>query len=82
MANEHIKAHEYSSNNNGQLEQDEVCGCFYCLSIFNPEEIEEWIDDGDSTAVCPYCGMDSVIGESSDYPITKTFLGKMKDYWF
>ncbi|MEG2935162.1 MAG: cytoplasmic protein [Clostridium sp.] len=82
MANEHIKAHEYSSNNKSQLEQDEVCGCFYCLSIFNPEEIEEWIDDGEGTAVCPYCGMDSVIGESSEYPITKAFLGKMKDYWF
>ena len=65
------------------LENDKKCGCFYCLEIFDPAEIEEWItcDRGD-TAMCPYCSVDAVIGESSGYPITKEFLEKMNRYWF
>lgn len=79
---DHIKAHQYSSNHRKQLLNDNVCGCFYCLSIFNPNEIEEWVEDSEGTAICPYCGIDSVIGESSGYPITKEFLKRMYDYWF
>ena len=80
-----IKAHEYCSDHRDQLENDTVCGCFYCLKIFNPKEIHEWIRfDGDKsdTAFCPNCGIDSVIGESSGFPITKDFLKQMNDYWF
>ncbi len=83
---DYIAAHTYSSNHKAALEKDRICGCFYCLKIFDPKEIEEWLDaeNGDplGTALCPYCGIDSVIGESSQYPITEQFLKKMKDYWF
>ena len=34
------------------------------------------------TAVCPYCGIDAVIGESSGYPITAEFLKRMRKRWF
>ncbi|WP_082781211.1 hypothetical protein [Streptococcus sp. DD13] len=72
-------AHAYCSNNKPELEKDEICGCFYCMQIFSPHEIDEWlvedtkIDDR-GTALCPYCGIDSVIGASSGFPITKKFL--------
>ena len=79
---DYIRAHQYSSNHRRQLLYDHVCGCFYCLSIFNPNEIEEWVEDSEGTAICPYCGIDSVIGESSRHPITKEFLKKMHEYWF
>lgn len=77
-----IIAHRFSINNRKLLLKDRICGCFYCLSIFVPSEIKEWIDDYEGTAVCPYCGIDSVIGESSGYPITKEFLSDMYQYWF
>jgi len=80
-----IKAHECCSDHRLQLEQDSVCGCFYCLSIFSPKEICEWIRfDGDrsDTAFCPNCGIDSVIGESSGFPVTEEFLRAMHEYWF
>ena len=81
-----IFAHDFSRNHKAELEKDRLCGCFYCLSIFEPREIEEWIVDpqGDpkGTAICPYCGIDSIIGESSGYPITKEFLQEMNVYWF
>lgn len=80
-------AHQFSSNHKPELEKDKRCGCFYCLSVFEPKEIEEWIisnNDCDrrGTAVCPYCGIDSVIGESSGYPITEKFLKEMHHIWF
>lgn len=84
---EQVQAHQFCSNNMEQLKKDTVCGCFYCLRIFNPSEIEEWIIDdnpcdSEGTALCPYCGIDSVIGESSGYPITQELLMQMKEYWF
>lgn len=82
-----ITAHEFSSENRPALEKDKRCGCFYCGRIFDPVEIKEWIKldsqtDASATAFCPYCGIDSVIGESSGYPITTDFLREMHQYWF
>lgn len=77
-----ITAHIFSCNHKQQLSEDKRCGCFYCLQIFSPKEIKEWIPDISGTAICPYCGIDSVIGESSGFPITKEFLSAMKKHWF
>ena len=77
-----VNAHVHSSNHKETLLKDEKCGCFYCTEIFSPNEIDEWVMDPGGTALCPYCGVDSVIGESSGYPITKEFLEAMKNYWF
>lgn len=82
LQSEIVLAHKYSSNHKEKLLKDTKCGCFYCLKIFNPKEITNWCSDIGGTAICPYCGIDSIIGESSEYPITKNFLGKMKEYWF
>lgn len=38
-----IAAHEYCTNNKDSLLGDSVCGCFYCLKIFSPTEITDWI---------------------------------------
>ena len=59
-----------------------MCGCFYCRNIYNPNEIREWIQDSELTAACPYCNIDSVIGDASGYPITKEFLKEMHKEWF
>lgn len=82
-----IIAHRFSSNNVDSIKNDRVCGCFSCVKIFDPEEVSEWLIDNNAcdkygTAVCPYCGCDSIIGESSGYPITIEFLSKMNEYWF
>lgn|SRR5574344_1829563 len=91
---DYIRAHDFCTFNRDQFSPDETCGCFYCLDIFNAREIKEWVpeeqpehvpDISDKhlvTAVCPHCGIDSVSGASSGFPITKEFLQKMHDYWF
>lgn len=84
---DYFAAHRFSSNHMQQLRQDSVCGCFHCEKIFSPSQITKWIladndCDARGTAVCPYCGIDSVIGESSGFPITGEFLNGMGHFWF
>lgn len=76
------RAHRHSYANKDELKHSKICGCFNCLKIFSPKDIKEYIDDKEGmTAVCPYCGIDSIIGESSEYKISREFLKEMKDYW-
>jgi len=77
----HIAAHAYSTHHRSSLMQSEKCGCFHCLAVYPPSEIDDWID-GDDTALCPKCGIDAVIGSESGYPLTPEFLGKMQKHWF
>jgi len=53
--------------------------------MFPPTEITNWTDERSAdqvTANCPYCGIDSVIGSASGFPITEEFLKKMRTHWF
>ena len=77
---DYITAHEYCMFNRRLIEHDKRCGCFHCLKVFDTKELE-WVDF-DLTALCPYCGIDAVIGESAGYPLIEEFLEKMRDYWF
>lgn len=60
------------------------CGCFYCETLLLANDIKEWNeeDNGQDTAICPYCGIDSVIGDDCVKPLNKEFLHEMKKYWF
>lgn len=88
-----IRAHKCCFRNKNEIQKSKSCGCFHCLAIFSPKEIFDWIiernftdialtRDDLSTARCPYCGTDSVIGDSSGFPITKEFLCEMEKHWF
>ncbi len=79
-------AHKHSTMHRTDIETSDRCGCFYCCSVFQPTEIQEWCDENEvglgQTALCPKCGIDSVIGSNSGVEITPDFLNSMKDYWF
>lgn len=66
-----------------EIEASDKCGCFYCLRIFTVADhpSAEWVDD-DSTLLCPFCGIDSVIGSASGHSITGPFLAEMRKHWF
>ena len=51
------------------------------LRPYDPKEIKDWVDGG-KTALCPYCGIDSVIPDTEEYPLTTAFLKKMYHVWF
>ncbi len=76
-------AHKHCFGNRPEIERSEICGCFYCLAIYKPIEIIEWIDDkSGQTAICPRCPVDAVLGSAAGYPIDSAFLQLMRDKWF
>lgn len=75
-------AHRHSARHADEVRSSAVCGCFYCLNTFAPDEIGEWIAD-EGTALCPRCGVDAVIGDLSGHPAGGvTFLRAMHQEWF
>jgi len=58
---------------------------FTAANRFPPSAIVHWVDKWEGvgqTALCPNCSIDSVIGSESGYPITRSFLERMKGHWF
>ena len=80
---EHFRLYANCTGNQKLLAKETKCGCFYCERVFHPKEICSWIEDRSGlTAVCPYCGIDSVIGESAGFPLTKAALKRLHDVCF
>ncbi len=78
-------AHKKSIRHRLEVENSEKCGCFHCLKSFTPARINDWTDGPEiekQTALCPFCGIDSVVGDASDYAITVDFLAQMQEAWF
>jgi hypothetical protein len=78
-------AHKRSIRHRVEILGSEKCGCFHCLRIFAPSAIQDWCDERDGvgqTALCPFCGIDAVIGSASGYPVEQPFLDAMKRKWF
>lgn len=74
-----IVARNQRYKNQGELASKEEVGCFYCLEKFSSDKIVEWVKrKGEGTAICPCCGIDSVIS----LPFDDTLLKEMNEYWF
>lgn len=84
IVNELKKMHDNSVHNETQIMASSVCGCFHCGRIFKPSQIKDFLKEkeGRRTAICPYCGIDSVIGSASGAEITSEFLKDMYNMWF
>jgi len=76
-------AHRHCTRNKEEIANSNQCGCFYCQRIFDPSEINGWVDSKETTAICPYCNIDSVIGSASKLPYGDAdFLTEMHKWWF
>jgi hypothetical protein len=80
-------AASHAGRHRSEIEQSSRCGCYYCLQLFAPSEITNWINEtyGEAaqTALCPKCGIDAVIGSASGLPIENlVFLKEMFQYYF
>lgn len=60
------------------------CGCFHCGSRFLASEISEWMseEDGEDTALCPYCGCDAVVFGTANCSLSTSLLSKLYLTWF
>lgn len=82
---DYILAHAHADGHESELKSSEQCGCFHCVSVFAPADIEEWIEEPNSderTALCPFCQIDAVLGSASGFAMTVEFLETMRKYWF
>ncbi len=88
-----VAAHKHSSNHCDEVMGSDLCGCFHCIETFAPSDVSEWVDwptgtpddlkiAKGTTAMCPHCEIDSVIGSASGYTIEPAFLARMQRRWF
>jgi hypothetical protein len=79
-------AHRHSASHRTEVLSSPSCGCFHCLAVFAPSEIRDWVDAGadgvGKTALCPRCGIDSVIGSNAGMALDERFLSQMHEFWF
>jgi hypothetical protein len=81
------QAHKHTFSNKEEVLNSELCGCFYCCTIYPVSEIENDCiiseTNGNATIWCPKCGVDSVIGSASELPIAeKSFLIALNELYF
>ena len=67
--------------NKDSLEKSDLCGCYYCGRIYSPKEIVEWTDGGQITAICPHCGIDTVLAAENE-GTNLDVLEAMHQYYF
>jgi len=53
------------------------CGCYFCVEVIEVEEVVEFTDNGE-TALCPKCGIDSLIPNETNLE----YLGELCEKWF
>lgn len=75
------EAHEHSIYNRVALTESKDAACYYCRTIFSATEVSEFTDDGE-TALCPHCGVDSVLPEKAGYPLNYMTIRALHQYWF
>ncbi len=77
--------HKLSSRNRDLIEGTRHCGCFFCLETFEASAVTEWTPEpngGDVTALCPKCGVDSVLPAREGAKVDREILLAMRAYWF
>jgi hypothetical protein len=73
--------HSKATNQRQDILNSKNCGCFYCLSIFEPDKITRWTDNS-QTALCPNCGVDAVLPDNIGQEINKELLDLMHREYF
>ena len=75
------KLHTYSTHNRSNIAAANKCYCFHCKAVMKSREILRFADDG-QTAICPKCGIDSILPDSIDEPLDTKIIAEMHEYWF
>lgn len=77
------EAKDKTLNNKKNINNNTVCGCFTCLSIFKGNKIMEWVDwnddfkDENKSARCPFCSKVTVIPDVED----ANYLFRINEHW-
>jgi len=79
------KVREMAIGNKEQLKESSKCGCIFCKTIFNYNDIYDFVEASDKTirysAICPNCSeIETVIGDASGIAITEDNLIYLHEY--
>lgn len=79
-----MRLHMETVGNGQRAALAHACGCFHCSSRFKPGEITDYTTeaDGRRTALCPRCGVDSVLTDLDTLPLTDELIALMRDRFF
>ncbi len=70
------RAHRSSYRNRRALEGSPRAACFGCLSEVQTARITEYVDEG-QTALCPHCGLDTVLPMSESDSLDSALLAAL-----
>ena len=75
--------HSHTIRNRNEINQSEYCHCISCLKSYPSPIVINFIKDGvGETALCPYCGIDAVIGDACGLVINQEILTSLNKRWF
>lgn len=66
-----------ATGNRDILAKEDYCSCFSCVGIYPTRDITKWTDEN-QTALCPRCGVDSVLPGIYQAPELQRF----NQHWF
>lgn len=53
---------ERSYENQKDILSSKICGCYFCLNVYESKLVKDYVKDKNGfTAICPKCGIDSVV---------------------
>lgn len=74
---------EHSTNNDLEILQSHKCSCLFCRHTVDAREVQDWVSDEHGvSAICPECGMDTLIGDASGMSFTKEELREINMTYF
>jgi hypothetical protein len=83
------KVYKACSENENAIKHSKECGCFHCITFFAPDKITQWRngqpEDASEpvlTAICPNCGMESVLPDSLYFNLDQKLLKEMHQKFF
>ena len=77
------KYHSHTIRNQREIDQSMYCHCISCCKSYPSPIVMNFIKDGEGeTALCPYCGVDAVIGDGCGLEINPDILKALNKIWF
>ncbi len=74
---------EHTVNNEIEILNSDNCSCIFCCQTYSARLVKDWVPDADgNNAICPNCGIDAVIGDSSGYIFDKKRLKTINLHFF
>jgi hypothetical protein len=74
-------AGQHASRHRAEIQDSARCGCYFCFRTFPNTDIKTWVDSN-QTALCPFCGIDTVIGDASKHRLDGKFLRHLHTHFF